>query len=60
MNKLASHNVTSSKVKHKIIQEFHSEADLIVNENTMNLNKIVQATIDTVQAQLEQQFGVDS
>ncbi|CAF3012401.1 unnamed protein product [Rotaria sp. Silwood2] len=76
VNKLAIHNVTSNEVKHQIVREVHGEVDPMVDEKTMNLNKIVRsatkkaihvaikkavgAAVDAVQKKLERQFGVDS
>ncbi|CAF3421300.1 unnamed protein product [Rotaria sp. Silwood2] len=73
---LAIHNVTSNEVKHQIVREVHGEVDPMVDEKTMNLNKIVRsatkkaihvaikkavgAAVDAVQKKLERQFGVDS
>lgn len=76
VNQLAIHNVTSNEVKHQITREIYAEVDPIVDERTADSNKIIRratkkavhsmikksvgVAVDRTQAQLEQQYGVDS
>lgn len=76
VNSLAIHNVTSNEVKHQTTREIYAEVDPTIDEKTANLNSIarkatkkaihrmikkaVSTAIDTAQANLEQQFGVNS